>query len=248
MFPTKKGFKKYAKKQGKRAYKYAKKRYVKNGGPNVTNIYKDVQMLKHLVNVEKKRFDVTLTNTAAVSLSFSGASGTYSAIVSPAPPEGVGNNERVGNSLKLVSAMINLRFSQQVSAINPIDVKWFLVCRPDNASGYSATSSLSHFLEVNPFTNQRDYHSNRDPEYFSTMRVVASGTAHLKQDQITGGTGIVQRKVPLKLNYHLKYNTDASVITTKNQMYLFAVASEGDQALSTGALIQYNIRWYYTDN
>lgn len=241
---------KKARKAGRKAaYKggrMVKQRY--SGKSAIPNLLKDVTMLKHLVNVEKKRFDVTLTNSAAVSLTFGGATGAYSAIVSPTPSEGVSNNERIGNSIKLVSAMMNLRFSQQASALNPIDIKWFLVCRPDNGSGISATTSLSHFLEVNPFTTQRDYHSNRDAEYFSSMKVVASGVAHLKQDQITGGTGVVQRKVPLRLNYHLKYNTDTSTLTTKNQMYLFAVASEGDQALSTGALIQYNIRWYYTDN
>jgi len=221
----------------------AKKRYSSRA-----NIAADIAMLKHLVNVEKKRFDVTLTTPAAVSLSFSAAQGAYAAIISPQPIEGTGNAERVGNSIKIVSAMINLRFSQQSSAVNPIHIRWYIVCRPDNATSYTANSTFSHFLEVNPFTTQRDYHSNRDPEYFTSMNVIKSGTVLLKQDQVTGGTGIVQVKVPLKLNHHLKYNTDSTTITTKNQFYLFAVASEGDQALSTGGLIQYNVRWYYTDN
>ena len=47
----KKAVKKYVKKQAKRAYGAAKKRYVKKGGPNVAAIYKDVMMLKSLVNV-----------------------------------------------------------------------------------------------------------------------------------------------------------------------------------------------------
>jgi len=241
-------FKRVARRVGRKVVKAAKKRYMKRGSLNVSRIAKDVKMLKHLVNVEKKRFDITLTTPAPVSLSFNAAQGAYAAIISPAPIEGTGNGERVGNSIKLVSAMINLRFSQQGSAVNPIHIKYWIVCRPDNATSYTANSTFSHFLEPNPFSTQRDYHSNRDPEYFTSMKVITSGTVHLKQDSITGGQSIVQRKVPLKLNHHLKYNTDSSTITTKNQFYLFAVASEGDQALSTGGLIQYNIRWYYTDN
>jgi len=241
-------YKKIAKRVYKKVKTAAKKRYMRKGSLNVARIVQDVKMLKHLVNVEKKRFDVTLTTPAPVSLSFNAAQGAYAAIISPAPIEGVGNNERVGNSIKLVSAMINLRFSQQSSAVNPVHIKYWIVCRPDNATSYTANSTFSHFLEPNPFSTQRDYHSNRDPEYFTSMKVIKSGTVVLKQDSITGGQSIVQRKIPLKLNHHLKFNTDATTISTKNQFYLFAVASEGDQALSTGGLIQYNIRWYYTDN
>jgi len=243
----------YAKKAYKAAKKYTrpirkniKQRY--SGASAIPNLLKDVSMLKHLVNVEKKRYDITLTTPAAVSLSFSSAQGAYTSIVTPLPGQGPALDQRIGNSIKLVSAMINLRFSQQSSAVNPVHVKWFLVCRPDNATSYSANASFQHFLEPNPFSTQRDYHSNRDPEYFNSMKVISSGTVLLKQDSITGGNSIVQRKVPLKLNHHLKFNTDTSTTTTRNQFYLFAVASEGDQALSTGALIQYNIRWYYTDN
>jgi len=243
-----KSVKKYAKKQGKRAYKYAKKRYVKRGAPNMKNIIADVKMLKHLVNVEKKRYDISISNTAPVSLTFSAAEGYYAAIVQPTPIEGAGNNERIGNSIKLVSAMMNLRFSQQANTVNPVHVKFWLVCKPDNATGVTATAAINHFLEPNPFSTKRDYHSNRDPEYFQSYKVITSGVVVLKTDQITGSTGVIQRKVPLKLNHHLKFNTDSTTITTRNQMYLFAVASEGDQSNGTGAFIQYNIRWYYTDN
>lgn len=238
----------YAKKQGKRIFRAAKKRYVRNGGLSMSKIMADVKMLKHLVNVEKKRFDISIPNTAPVSLSFNAGFGGYAAIVQPTPIEGAGNNERIGNSIKLVSAMMNLRFSQQALAVNPIQIKWWLVCKPDNSTGVSGASAVTHFLEPNPFSTQRDYHSNRDPEYFSAYKVITSGTVELKSDNTTGATGVTQRKVPLKLNHHLKFNTDSTTVTTKNQMYLFAVASEGAQENSTGALIQYNIRWFYTDN
>jgi len=93
-----------------------------------------------------------------------------------------------------------------------------------------------------------DYYSARDPEYFTAFRVIKCGVVSLHQDQITSGSATVQKKIPLKFNHHLKYNTDGSTTTTKNQMYLFVTCSGGDLGTATGATIQYNMRWYYTDN
>jgi len=127
-------------------------------------------------------------------------------------------------------------------------LKWWIVCKPDNAPSTSASTAIANFFEPNPFSGVVDYYSSRDPEYFSSFTVIKTGTIMLKQDQITSGTALVQKKYPLKFNHHLKFNTDASTLTTKNQFYLFVTASGGDASIATGATIQYNMRWYYTDN
>jgi len=242
-------FKKYVKKQVKRAGNFAKKRYVKKGMPNVANIYKDVKMLKSLINIEKKRYDVPLAVPGIVGqYNTLLLSGQYVADISPRPAQGVTLNTRVGNSFKIVSAMISIQFAQQVTAVNDVKLKWFIVCLKDNSDVPTIANSITRFFEPNPFSNVNDYYSNRDPEFFTNFRVIKTGVANLRQDSVTGGTSYVQVKCPLKLNIHQKYNTDVSVTTTKNQLLLMVVASSGDVATNTAATLQYNCRYYYTDD
>lgn len=240
---------KYAKKQGGRLFRAAKKRYVSKGSPNIKNITKDVMMLKKLVNVEKKRVDV---NTAG-PISFgatagAGVTGAYSANVGPSIAQGLTGATRTGNSVKLVSACMDIQFNQSVNTVNQVRIRYALVVRPDSSSLIGATTALTNIFENNPFSGVIDYHSNRDAEFFSQYKIIKQGTCTLYQDSITAGISYKQIKIPLRLNYHLKYNTDASVTTTKNQMYLFALADTGDGVALTGAQIQFNIRYYFTDN
>jgi hypothetical protein len=234
----------YAK--GKRAFK---KRYVSKGGPNVKNIYKDVMMLKSLVNVEKKRVDffpalpVSFGQTAGAGLS-----GAYASNISPVIAQGLTNSTRNGNSLKLVSACVDIQFAQSVNTVNAIKIKYFIVCKPDSGTFSTAATVRSELWEPNPFSTVIDYHSNRDAEFFTSYRIIKSGSCTIPQDQIAAGIGFKQIKIPLKLNHHMKYNTDASTLSTKNQFYIFALADVGDVVALTGANISYNVRWYFTDN
>jgi len=239
----------YGKRVAKKAYGMAKKRYVKKGGPNIKNIYNDVMMLKHLVNVEKKRFDkTTVVPLTVAQLATTGVSGQLATILSPNPAQGTSGATRVGNSIKVVSGCLDMKFSQQSGAINDMKLRWVIVCRPDNSANISAATAIAEFYEPNPFSGVSDYWSSRDPEYFNVFKVIKSGIIHLKQDQITSGQSIQQIKVPLKFNHHLKYNTDGSTTTTKNQFYLFVTGSAGDIGALSGAFLEYNMRWYYTDN
>lgn len=243
-------FKKVAKRIYKKGKKFLKKRYVRKGAPNMKNIIKDVKMLKHLVNVEKKRSDTTVTIAQPFARSNASADGAYHAILSPTISQGLQGNERVGNSIKLVSGCLDVSIEQQVNALNSNKIKLMIVCRQENAANYTSTATLNSLLEVNPFTSRRDFYSNRDPEFFSEFRVIKSITMLLAQDNISSGIARIQKKIPLKFNHHLKYNNDGTTTTTKNQFYLIALASDGEMASPTltGAQIQYNMRWYFTDN
>jgi len=242
--------KRYAKRVIKRGVRMAKKRYTtRKGGANLVQIAKDVSMLKHLVNVEKKRFDLGITSNVGIGqLSGAGVSGQYSTVITPFPSEGITGNQRIGNSIKLVSGCLDMQFSQQSVAVNEVKFRWTIVCKPDNNSNPSAPTSIAQFYDPNPFSGVNDFHSSRDPEYFTSMRIIKTGVVTLKQDSLTSGISIKQIKVPLKFNHHLKFNTDVSTITTKNQFYLFVTASAGDVAAFTGGLLLYNMRWFYTDN
>jgi len=217
----------------------------------MSRIVKDLAMLKHLVNIEKKRIDVTQSTAVAFAQSnTTGVSGAYSALLSPKPDEGVAQGQRIGQSIKLVSGCLDMQITQQANTLNALKVKYWLVKRADNSSNYSSALSISQFFEANPFSGVVDYYSARDPEFFTAFKVVKTGTMVLPQDQITTGTAIKQIKVPLTFNDHLKFPTDLVGNTTKNQFYLFVTCSGGDiaPAILSGATIVYNMRWYYTDN
>lgn len=236
---------KYVKKQVARA----KKRYVKKGNLNFKNIEKDVMMLKRLVNVEKKRVDFS----PGAPISFgatagAGVSGAYSSGLSPVIPQGTSGATRTGNSIKLVSGCLDIQFNQSVNTVNQVKIRYAVVCRADSSTIIAAASALPQVWEPNIFSGVIDYHSNRDPEFFSAYKIVKTGTVILQQDSIAAGISYAQLKIPLKCNYHMKYNTDASVQTTKNQMYIFALADTGDAVALTGAQINYSMRWYFTDN
>lgn len=227
----------------------AKKRYVRKGGPNMKNIIKDVKMLKHLTNAEKKRTDDTqIAANSVAQINGVGVTGALAYIITPTIAQGLTNASRIGNSLKLVSCCLDFNFGSQASLLSRIEFKYYIVCRPDNSTSYPVATSLAQFFEVNPFSSVIDSFSARDPEYFSAFKVIKQGKVVLPEDSITGGFGNKQVKIPLRLNHHLKYNTNASIVTTKNELMLFVTASSGDVALLTGGTFQYNARFYYTDN
>ena len=202
-----------------------------------------------LMNVEKKRLDVAPNQTGtAFALTAGLASGAYVSDITPAISQGISGTTRNGNSIKLVSACLDIQVKQQPSCVNQFRYKYFIVCRPDASQTLTPTIAFDQFCDVNPFTGFRDIHSNRDPEFYGQFRVIKRGSGSLSQDQVTSGVGYNQFKIPLKLNHHLKYNSDASTTTTKNQMFLFFVADSGDSVAGTGALAYYNVRYYYVDN
>lgn len=225
-----------------------KKRYVGKGGVKMGQIYKDVALLKRAINVEKKRVDVADGTGVPLGLQATAAEGAFKVEMTPPIAQGITGNTRNGNSLKIVSACLDFQVSQQVNAINAFKYKWYFVCRPDASVATTPTAVFQNMFEINPFTGFRDLHSNRDPEFFHQVRIIKTGNGYLSQDSITNGTGIRQHKVPLKLSHHFKYLSDAALSTTKNQFYLIIVADTGDTNTSTGAVVKYNMRYYYVDN
>lgn len=238
---------------GKIVKRTIKKRYTKGKKGkktlNIRAISKDVMMLKNLVNVEKKRVDVfTGTALGVGQTSGAGITGASCVQINPVIAQGITNGTRNGNSVKLVSCYLSLQVAQQANTVNDLKLRYYVICRPDNAALYAPAAIIQQLLEVNPFSNVQDFYSSRDPEYFNAFRIIKSGIIDLRQDQITGGQSIIQKNIPLKLNHHLKYNSNASTDTVKNAMYLLIVSSGGDTVALTGASYAYNARFYFTDN
>jgi len=238
---------KKAKKIVRKTKKFVKKVNRHPATKAVASVAKIAQMVK-LLNVEKKRVDVSYTAQNFSQFNGVGVGGALCLNMQPVIIQGITGSTRNGNSLKIVSACFDFQISQQASAINNSSSRWFIICVPDNSSGPPASSILTRFLEVNPFSNVQDYHSSRDPEFMSQIKVIKQGVVKMLADQVSTNTFYAQRKVPLKLSHHLKYNTDATTITTKNAFFMVFTQDQGDTFIATGATVSVNARYYFVDN
>ena len=230
----------------KRTKKFVKKVNRHPVTKGVASIAKIAQAVK-LFNVEKKRVDISYSGLNFSQFNGVNIAGYLPLSMQPVIIQGVTGSTRNGNSIKIVSACFDFQFSQQAQALNNSSIRWYIICLIDNSSGALASTVGSRLLEPNPFSNVIDYHSSRDPEYMSQIKIIKSGTVKMQADQMTSQTFYAQRKVPLKLNHHLKYNSDASSITTKNAFYGFT-QDQGDTNIATGATVSVNARYYYVDN
>lgn len=239
-------FKKFAKKGFKKGVKFVRKRYGNN--PGISNLVSDVKLLKTMINVEKKSRTLFSATPETFALNNAAADGILAVSLQISPDQGPGASQRNGNSIKFVSAMFQANILQQTVTVNPLRYRWAIINRPDNSVDMTATAMALLVWDINPFSGFRDYFANKDPEYFTQFKVIAQGKGVLKSDSITDVRQSAFIKRPLKLNHHQKYDTNTSVITTKNKFYLVVQADSGDTDVFTGASIDWNIKYYYVDN
>lgn len=242
-----KGARRFVKKAGKAVVSAAKKRYTKGGKVNVMRIASDAAKLVRLMNVEKKYID----NSRSVNGDFSQLStlsaGYFIEEVTPQIQQGVTGSARTGNSVKLVSARLDFQVRGQSSTINELRYKYYLICKPD-ALITSFSQVVTECFDVNLFGANYDYHSLRDPEHFKNYKIVAQGSGKLIADSLSGQLGINQAHRYLKLNHHLKYDSNVSSSPVVNKFFLVFFADSGDKSTNTGATLDWGMRTWFVDN
>lgn len=255
-------FKRYVKRTTRKRYGSRKKGYkygkiVKDAAKvgSMLSIAKDIYTLKRQMNTEKKKYNLFIDD-AYFGLTYTSGSttdGYYASYISPNPTQGIQAGQRIGNSIKVVSAMFQAQITPQANAnLDDLTFRWFIVNKPDCGTQTTPPNMMNQFLNTNPFSGRIDTFSNRDPEYYNAYRIVASGKGKIKMSD-TASTNKVPSwniKKPLKLSLHQKYNGNNSTQTTKNQLYLIFVADNGD--CGAGDLTGLNLKWtcdfYYVDN
>lgn len=250
---TYKTFKRKASNTARSAWKGVKKfthhRYGTFTKPKVNQLVSDVKMLKSLINVEKKTAQVNNIGTYIPVAQANGAATGASCIdITPVISQGITNTTRNGNSLKLTSACFNMQLSQQASCVNNGTVKYCIVMIPDNSNPSALADVLAQFYEINGFNNVIDSYSNRDSEFYTKFKVLKSGVVRMASDNLAGQQYFKQIKSPLKLGFHLKYDSNASTTTTKNRILLITTADSGNTSSASGFQFQYDCQYWYTDN
>lgn len=263
--PFVKKVKKYARKQVRRGYRLAKRRYTSSkGGFRYNKLVADVMRLKSIVNAEKKQF-ASAVGTASIGQVNGNAEGAYTIDITPPVPQGSEDSQRNGDSIKLTTAVMQLQFWQQTNCSQPVKVIVEII--QVLGAPQSTSTLLQQYLKPNPFitgASIRDAEAMMDQDYRQQYRVIFRRVLHLPPDATTGGQQIKSFKFPLRFGrngMHVKYieNTTA---TASGQLMLMVRADNGNisgsttstlgnvitTGTSTGLNMNRNIEYYYYDN
>jgi len=218
----------------RKGVKYAKKRYVsKKGNLRLGKIVRDVAMVKKLINVEKKRFS---SNYTGVLGQVNGAGGGAVMLdITPFITKGNDANQRNGNSIKMTGLYIQGQFLQQSAAIDRNTVSVELWCHKNKEVGMSLASTGNEIYTNSPFSNQIDFVSRRNQDYFSDYVCLRKKMVRVTADTFSG-TNIVRNATfsfPIKLNRHLRWS-DSNVLIN-GQIFLIMRCQSGNASASTGS-------------
>lgn len=257
-----KDIKKTGRKYGQKAKQFAKKRYFRKGKPSFANakimqMAKDVNMLKSMVNAEKKSVDME-KYIATVGQTGSGATGSNPTnsghfalldVFYTAQDSDVTNNahRRHGNSIKCHSYHIDFRCKSK-SNINAQRCTIYLV-RFDREAIVSHLDLADLVLRPSVFDNKYDVHSPMNYENAKQFTVIAQRKVFIPADSDTGVEGTKYVEMGGKLGFHQRY-LDGSASIDSNQFGILIVGDDGTQigASSSRMEIEMAGTMYYYDN
>lgn len=252
----------------KTASKAINNRYVKNKPiQNIRNIVSDVNMMKKMLNVEKKHITI-FRKSQPVGQVNGLISGLNATDITPIIPQGITAETRNGNSVKLVSSYIQFQFFHQANTQAQIKGQiWiFKAAGRFNRIPFDSAAEVWKF---NPFigdgtnngSNVIDINSQRNPDFFRDFILVRKKNFTVKMDGITGQQQVSNVNIPLKYkNHHVRYDNNSD-IPTAGQIYLFILLDNGNLATLvsgctgiptttglTGLIFNMNCQHYYIDN
>lgn len=206
------------KKKYNKSSKYSGSRRWRNYRRGATQLYRDVMMLKGLINVEKKFIDNTISASA---ISSTGATSLMNGVA-----QGTDNINRVGDSIKMVSIMIEGYVTLHASATSDyIRLALVLDKQPNAALGAytdiyqtSTPQAPRHYLTVDRYVVLKEFRLDLD----------SNGKQLAKFSHYT--------KIPVNSkDHHVKFNgTGATIGSIYTNSLLLAVC--GTQATNTSTL------------
>lgn len=263
-----KSAKRYVKKVARKARGMAIKRYFNKGyQPKMDTIMSDVNMLKNLLNTEKKHTTLSANGLTVGQLS-ANIAGLYALEITPVPTAGVSEIQRTGTSIKLTSSYMKFQFSAQANAINRTRLKIMIIQTSGNYVS-SVNSWLTDKFKHNPFITGAsiiDYNSSFNTNTFGGFKILRTFNFTMAPDSITNESNIKTLTLGLKYNRgkgtHIRYQSGTST-PANNQLFMIVMADTGNcnpvtastgisgvaqTAVNTGFNWQYYITHYYVDN
>ena len=130
------------------------------GGFKFAKLAADLEMVKSRLNVEKKevRSDVVTTNIGQVEANNDGA---YIADLTQAINQGIGETQRIGNSLKCTGMSMPIQITQMPGCFLDGKVRMTLLRVKSADNGVTGTEAFEKVWETNPLSGVRDFNAPR---------------------------------------------------------------------------------------
>lgn len=229
------GFRKYARKQIKRGYRFVRNRYAKGG---VGQAMKDIAMLKSVVNVERKFVDSTvLYSDGATELDWNGA-----ILLTTGVGQGAAENQRNGNSIKAtgIDTMIDMRGT--TSAANGVTkLRCILFIDTENQDTNPAVTDVLESTYVGTSTVCSSMKNDLTRKRF---RILHDRTYTLDQNNVLARTIRVYKK----LHHHIKYSGANSTDQREGQVYWLFISDQDPASAGSTPTVRPVSRFRYIDN
>lgn len=247
-----------------------KKRAVPRRYKSKTGVKKIVTSMirKHdQLRVEKKRVNVPYANTDSTMGQIAGNGNAYFASeISPLIVSGTGVDQRIGSMISLCSGHMSLQMRQMSAATAPVKMVFYVIMARgynDNLPGDVVTSLFNTNNYIGAGTQIYDTGSEMNIDQVANYRILRRFRVNLKADQFSGQQMPVQLNVGFKFKKPIKirYQGNLSTVINSGRLFLLGFSNNGNAstttastlanvpvtAVNTGQFINYNIKWYYTD-
>lgn len=215
-------------------------KFTKTAGKNLESVAKlamEVAAIKTRLNVEKKHIDTDVSSFNFGQIS-ENADGASTLDVTPSMAQGVGHNQRIGNSVKLTGLSIPLSFRGQphCHSARKIIVSLLRVKSADNS--VSAAEAFQHYWDTNPLNGFRDANAPRNYRSGSHdgITCIRSKTYMLKPTGQTGEDSEEKSHFTAKFNVSLqdvlRYDAGSDATPTGIKYYLILQSDAGNMSSS----------------
>lgn len=258
--------KRYIRRTARKVGSAIKGRYFRGKGfsrPRISNMVRDINTLKSMVNSEKKRITLTNRNMNMGQLANATGSGHWLLDITPNPTQGVGYQNKTGASIKLHATHIDFQFAGQASTVSGMKIKIEII-KVVGQPWSNVQDIMGKYILPNNFITGAtvyDMSSARDPDYFRNYVVVSRRYVYLPADQMTGDVPLKQISMGIKYKNHHVRNNDNDPTLSQGQLLMLITADRGNAgatastatgaaitAPNTGATFGYDITHYFYDN
>lgn len=244
----------FKKARGKVIKRYFNKGYV----PKISQMNKDLNVVKRMLNAEKKSLTTTQTLATVGQINVN-ATGALFRDITPIIGQGTQSNQRTGDSVKLCSAWLKFNFIEQgnFNGIGKCRIEIFKVIGAPQTTG---TISTQYYMS-DPISGVIDSNSQRDADFYGQYQRVYTRYIRFKSNTL-GDIMNATATIKLKLNHHVRYATGTNTVSD-GQYMLVVTMDNGNIGASNSTLnagtvpnvtansgftMNTNFVWYYYDN
>jgi hypothetical protein len=222
---------------------FAKARYSGKGAAR--NIAADLNVLRKVLNVEKKQVDTAITLTTV-----SNVAPLISYVVSAA--QGTSGSQRDGDSIKVVrvDALLQFAFGTGTTNLNSTNIYTVYLVRYLKAPSTSATTpfAIADFLQADP-GGGTSIMSLPNNDLMENFQILHSDVVRVECPIATSANNVATVVLPLSVEcgFHQTFTGAASTTIVDNTLFWVVTALYNNNTGGTGQ-VAINTRLWYVDN